>query len=50
MSEKYILALDQGTTSCRAIPFDKIGLFESVIQIDFTQIIPKLGRVELVAD
>jgi glycerol kinase len=44
--EKYILALDQGTTSCRAIVFNKKGEIHSVAQKEFTQYFPKPGWVE----
>ena len=44
--EKYILALDQGTTSSRAIVFDKKGNIISVAQKEFTQYFPKSGWVE----
>jgi glycerol kinase len=43
---KYILALDQGTTSSRAVVFDKKGSIISVAQKEFTQIFPKPGWVE----
>ncbi len=43
---KYILALDQGTTSSRAIVFDNDGIIVSVAQKEFTQIYPKAGWVE----
>ena len=43
---KYILALDQGTTSSRAILFDKQGEIVSVAQKEFEQIFPKAGWVE----
>ncbi len=43
---KYILALDQGTTSSRAIIFDKDSRIISVGQKEFTQIFPKSGWVE----
>ncbi|MBK9255405.1 MAG: glycerol kinase GlpK [Saprospiraceae bacterium] len=43
---QYILALDQGTTSSRAIIFDKEGLIISVAQKEFTQIFPESGWVE----
>lgn len=43
---KYILALDQGTTSSRAIVFDKQGNIKSVAQKEFTQYFPKPGWVE----
>lgn len=42
----YILALDQGTTSCRSVVFDKKGNIVSVAQKEFTQIFPKPGWVE----
>ncbi|MFP4555227.1 MAG: glycerol kinase GlpK [Bacteroidales bacterium] len=44
--EKYILALDQGTTSSRALLFDKKGNIRSVAQKEFNQIFPKPGWVE----
>lgn len=43
---KYILALDQGTTSSRTIVFDKEGEIASVAQKEFTQIFPQPGWVE----
>jgi glycerol kinase len=43
---KYILALDQGTTSSRAIVFGNDGKIVSVAQKEFTQIYPKAGWVE----
>lgn len=43
---KYILALDQGTTSSRAIVFSNEGKIVSVAQKEFTQIYPKAGWVE----
>jgi len=46
MSAKYILALDQGTTSSRAILFDQRGTIKSLKQIEFQQIFPKSGWVE----
>mgnify|MGYP003624153292 FL=1 len=46
LMEKYILALDQGTTSSRAIVFDKKGSIISVAQKEFTQYFPKPGWVE----
>jgi len=42
----YILALDQGTTSSRAILFDEDGTVQSVAQKEFEQIYPKPGWVE----
>lgn len=44
--KKYILALDQGTTSSRAIVFDHNGQICSVAQKEFTQYFPKSGWVE----
>ncbi|HEX4375172.1 MAG TPA: glycerol kinase GlpK [Puia sp.] len=46
MSEKYILALDQGTTSSRAILFDHSGNIINVAQKEFTQFYPNPGWVE----
>src|SRR2546423_15412935 len=43
---KYILALDQGTTSSRAIVFDATGAPVSVAQREFPQIFPAPGQVE----
>ncbi len=43
---KYIMALDQGTTSSRCIIYDKKGNIVSVAQKEFTQIYPKAGWVE----
>lgn len=48
--EKYILALDQGTTSSRAILFDKEGTIFHTSQQEFTQYFPKPGWVEHNAD
>ena len=43
---KHILALDQGTTSSRAIIFDSTGAIISTAQQEFQQIFPKPGWVE----
>ena len=43
---KYILALDQGTTSSRAIVFDQAGSIKSVAQKEFQQYFPQPGWVE----
>jgi glycerol kinase len=43
---KYVMALDQGTTSSRCILFNKNGLIESSAQKEFTQIYPNAGWVE----
>ena len=42
----YILALDQGTTSSRAILFDHDGAIKAVAQKEFKQIFPQAGWVE----
>lgn len=42
----YVMALDQGTTSSRAIVFDKQGRIVSMAQNEFDQIYPKTGWVE----
>ena len=47
---KYILALDQGTTSSRAIVFDRQGSVVAVAQREFQQIFPQPGWVEHDAD
>ena len=44
--QQFILALDQGTTSSRAIVFDRNGLIVSMAQKEFTQIFPQPGWVE----
>lgn len=46
MSYQYILSFDQGTTSSRAIVFDKKGAVIAVAQKEFTQIFPQPGWVE----
>ena len=46
MSQKYILALDQGTTSSRAILFDRHGRATAVAQQEFEQLYPQPGWVE----
>jgi len=43
---KYILALDQGTTSSRSILFTRRGRIKSVAQTEFPQIFPSPGHVE----
>src|SRR3954447_1632461 len=42
----YILAVDQGTTSSRAIVFDQDGAIRGVAQKEFAQIFPQAGWVE----
>lgn len=46
MTEKYIMALDQGTTSSRCIIYNKEGAQISVAQKEFTQYFPEAGWVE----
>lgn len=46
MEEKFILSLDQGTSSSRAIVFDHTGTIRSVAQREFEQIFPQSGWVE----
>ncbi|MBU5306457.1 glycerol kinase GlpK [Clostridioides mangenotii] len=46
MEKKYIMALDQGTTSSRAIIFNKEGEIVRVAQKEFSQIFPRAGWVE----
>lgn len=46
MADKYIMAIDQGTTSSRAILFDKKGLIVGTSQREFKQYFPKSGWVE----
>lgn len=44
--QKYVMAIDQGTTSSRAIIFDKEGAIKGVAQKEFRQIFPHPGWVE----
>lgn len=46
MNAKYILALDQGTTSSRTLLIDRQGKLIDIAQKEFTQIYPKPGWVE----
>lgn len=46
MSEKYVMALDQGTTSSRVIIFNKKGEIVSKAQTEFEQYYPQNGWVE----
>jgi len=46
MEKKYVMSLDQGTTSCRAILFDKSGQIVGSAQKEFKQIYPEPGWVE----
>lgn len=44
--KKYVLSIDQGTTSCRAIVFNEYGGIEGVAQKEISQIFPNPGWVE----
>ena len=44
--KKYILAIDAGTTSSRAVLFDKKGVQVAISQFEFTQIFPKDSLLE----
>ena len=44
--KKYVIAMDQGTTSSRCILFDRSGCIRSVVQKEFPQIYPQPGWVE----
>jgi glycerol kinase len=44
--KKYIIALDQGTTSSRAVLFDESGAIVGIEQLEFQQIFPQSGWVE----
>jgi glycerol kinase len=46
MSKRYIIALDQGTTSSRAVLFNDQGKIEGIAQKEFTQHFPRPGWVE----
>lgn len=46
MEKQYVLALDEGTTSARAILFDKTGTAAAMAQREFTQYYPQPGWVE----
>ena len=46
MNKAYILALDQGTTSSRAVIYDTDGTVVKIAQSEFTQIYPRAGWVE----
>ncbi|MBU1206905.1 MAG: glycerol kinase GlpK [Proteobacteria bacterium] len=46
MSEKFIMALDQGTTSSRAVIFNRRGKIASIASREFRQIYPQPGWVE----
>lgn len=46
MASKFIIALDQGTTSSRAVLFDEKGLIKGIAQQEFRQIFPQSGWVE----
>lgn len=46
MMKEYVIALDQGTSSSRAIVFDRNGVAKAVCQKEFTQHFPQPGMVE----
>src|SRR5687768_2001362 len=46
MASKFIIALDQGTTSSRAVLFDQKGGISGIAQREFRQIFPQSGWVE----
>jgi len=46
MEKRYVIALDQGTTSSRAVIFDKYGSIKGISQHEFDQIYPQPGWVE----
>ncbi|MBW1644702.1 MAG: glycerol kinase, partial [Deltaproteobacteria bacterium] len=46
MTKKYVIALDQGTTSSRAVLFNSQGKIEGITQKEFTQHFPQSGWVE----
>uniref|UniRef100_UPI0034E5B474 FGGY family carbohydrate kinase n=5 Tax=Gammaproteobacteria TaxID=1236 RepID=UPI0034E5B474 len=46
MTPRYVLAIDQGTTSSRAILFDRAGDIVGSAQREFAQIFPQPGWVE----
>lgn len=46
MEKRYVMALDQGTTSSRCILFDRMGKICSMAQKEFNQYYPKAGWVE----
>ncbi len=45
-NKKYIISLDEGTTSCRALLIDRQGVIRGTSQKEFTQIYPEKGWVE----
>lgn len=45
-SQKYLVAIDEGTSSCRALLIDMSGKIAGVVQKEFTQYFPKSGWVE----
>src|SRR5918995_1324515 len=46
MPSKFIIALDQGTTSSRSVLFDEQGSIKGIAQQEFRQIFPQSGWVE----
>ena len=47
MSDQFILSVDQGTTSSRALAFDTAGQVRTVVQREFRQIFPDDGWVSM---
>src|SRR5690554_749442 len=43
---RYILAIDQGTTTSRAMIFDRSGSIVSAAQLEHAQILPRIGWIE----
>ena len=46
MNGKYILSIDQGTTSSRAVVFDGRGESKAIAQAEYAQLYPRDGWVE----
>jgi len=46
MKDSYLVAIDQGTSSCRALLVDTTGTIIDIVQKEFTQIFPQSGWVE----
>ena len=46
MKDSYLVAIDQGTSSCRALLVDTKGTIIDIVQKEFTQIFPQSGWVE----
>ena len=46
MKDSYLVAIDQGTSSCRALLVDTTGTIIDIVQKEFTQIFPQSGWVK----